>query len=469
MAIRTRSKLLLLLCLAFLAGAAFACGTLVGKYLLPHVFDSSAANQPFFFAEFRKTRPDAARNRIQFLSGASLGGPVLWFGGPFQFLEHCPKWGCLAVEYAADGELLHAYPYRPRELEQAWAAGLAGDEAHLWGADESFIRVFNPFGMQLYANGDLQVIFLRTTSIPHYGGIARIDRDGRPIWFRRDHSHHWADVEADGTAMVPAAILGKPVSPKFKEMKPAPVECTVDTLRRPSINFLDEDGSLLRETDFLEVLLESPYAHILPHMSILVSNPPPGASCNFVHLNFARRLRDDAGGTWGIAPGDIVASMRNLSAFAILDGQARRVKRIVRGSFFRQHSVHHLEGSKFLLFDNLGSDGAHGPSRVLVVDLADGSETTLFPNDRTPEHLRGLYTRIAGHITISPDRSRAIATFSWPGIAVEISLADGEALNTFRSLHDVSSVEDFPEERIDRAAAFRMTGMEYIHRRLETP
>ena len=40
-----------------------------------------------------------------------------------------------------------------------------------------------------------------------------------------------------------------------------------------------------------------------------------------------------------MAPGDIVASLRNLSAFAILDGKSGTVKRMVRGVFFHQHSV----------------------------------------------------------------------------------------------------------------------------------
>ena len=86
-----------------------------------------------------------------------------------------------------------------------------------------------------------------------------------------------------------------------------------------------------------------------------------------------------------------MVSLRNISAFAILDGDTYRLKRLVRGGFFMQHSVMHLEGTRFLMFDNLGREGRHGPSRLLMVDIADGTETTIFPNDRTPAHLRNLY------------------------------------------------------------------------------
>lgn len=61
--------------------------------------------------------------------------------------------------------------------------------------------------------------------------------------------------------------------------------------------------------------------------------------CDPFHLNFVDRAGADAGGAWGLAPGDLVASLRNLSAFAILDAESGRVKRLVRGSFFYQHCV----------------------------------------------------------------------------------------------------------------------------------
>jgi len=51
---------------------------------------------------------------------------------------------------------------------------------------------------------------------------------------------------------------------------------------------------------------------------------------------------------------------------------------------------------RFLMLDNMGNDGVHGPSRLLMVDLEDGWETIIFPNDRTPGSLRGLFTAIHG-------------------------------------------------------------------------
>ena len=186
-----------------------------------------------------------------------------------------------------------------------------------------------------------------------------------------------------------------------------------------AIGIIDGNGQLLKRINLIDALRDSPFALIIQSTSKL-KNPTAShtaSPCDPLHLNFVHRLRDDAGGTWGLAPGDLVASLRNLSAFAILDGESGRVKRLVRGSFLYQHSVQHLTGSTFLMFDNHGGDAVHGPSRLLMIDLADSRETTLFPNDQTPEPLRHLFSaRPRCTIDISPDRQRAMVVIH-PGRA----------------------------------------------------
>ena len=185
-------------------------------------------------------------------------------------------------------------------------------------------------------------------------------------------------------------------------------------------------------------------------------------ACDPLHLNFIHQLGDDAGGAQGIAPGDLVVSLRNLSAFAILDGETGRLKRLVRGSFLQQHSVQHLEGSTFLMFDNFGHDDVGGPSRLLMVDVSDGRETTIFPNGGTPEALRSLFSEKGGSIDISNDRERAIVASTNDGVAVEVRLSDGAVLNVFTSLHDLSGLEQFSEERTAVAGRFKLQGIDYV-------
>ena len=472
-----------------LALAVFACGGLVVHYKLfpfPVISDGVKTLQTLldlYFKDdgekddgekddgekddgtslrFADVPPErAAANRFQFVAGDSLSGPVLWQGGRYQFLEHCPDWGCLAVEYTATGEVAHAYPFRSEELKQAAAAAHSDEFPYELSPAASFTRDTDVAGISRYANGDLLVVFHHEPAFPFGAGVARVDRDGYPVWFRRDYSHHWPHIEDDGVALVPGMLIGnESISFKGSRRLRVPIElrCSTNRPHLDAISRIDGNGQLLKRINLIDALHNSPFAHI-----ILSAYKTP---CDPLHLNFVHRLRDDAGGTWGLAPGDLVASLRNLSAFAILDGESGRIKRLVRGSFFRQHSVHHLTGATFLMFDNHGHDGTHGPSRLLKIDLADGRETTLFPNDRTPEPLQRLFSHTRGVIDISPDRQRAMVTFYQvhrrAHRTVEVRLADGAVLNVFRSLHDVSSLEQFSEKRKQRAAVLNMNGLYYI-------
>ena len=463
-------RLLLVLALAL---ASFACGSLVVSYELfpfPVVADGIKTLRTLHalhqrkddgrFMRFAEMPPDrAASHRFQFLQGEALSGPVLWYGGRYQFLEYCPDGGCLAVEYTATGEVAHAYPFRNDELEQAANAAHSGEFPYELFPTASFVRDANVAALARYANGDLLVVFHQFAAFPFGAGVVRIDRAGYPVWFRRDYSHHWPHIEDDGVALVPGALVGRESISFERAGATIALKCDTNRPYLDAISRIDGKGRLLRRINLFDALRDSPFAHFMR----FTSEPSRlAAPCDPLHLNFVHRLGADAGGTWGLAPGDLVASLRNLSAFAIVDGESGRVKRLVRGSFFYQHSVQHLTKATFLMFDNYGGDGVHGPSRLLKIDLADGRETTLFPNDQTPQPLRNLFSEDQGTIDISPDRRRAMVSFTHEGVAVEVRLADGAVLNVFHSLHDVSNLEQFPEERQQRAAVFTMRGISYI-------
>ena len=429
-----------------------ADGLKTGQTLLDALENEALPN----LTGFSEVPPEnAAANRIRFMAGATLHGPLLWYGGRFQFLDLCPGNGCLAVEYTDAGKVAHAWPYRPAELDRAAQASTVEEFLHELSPTFSFARDMYPVGMAVYPNRDLLVTFHSSQSFPFHGGVARIDSDGRPVWFRRDYSHHWPQLLDDGTSLVPGLLIADgDITFDIAEGQPYTVDCHHDRPYLDTVTVIDGQGRLLERVNLVDVLLESPFAPILQHDS---------DKCDPLHLNYIVQLGPDAGGTWGMAPGDLVVSLRNLSAFAILDRESLGLKRLIRGSFFQQHAVTHLEGSTFLLFDNHGRDGMNGPSRLLEIDLATGRETTVFPNAGTPEFLRGLFTEYLGKIALSPDRQRAMVVFGLTGIAVEVRLADGAVLNVFTSLHDVSRLEQFDAARRTQAAIFAMYGLDYLH------
>ena len=418
--------------------AAFAAGLYVVMHeVFPYALLYSAkktfvslvaANLPVPFPPDR-----SAIRRFEFIGSDHLADPIVVPGGRYRFQEYCPdSAGCLAVEYAGRGEVRHAWPYRPYELDK-WLDKEQFSEnfpyEHAPGF--SFLDHALTRDVSKYASGDLLVVFRFEHSHPYGGGVARIDRTGKPVWYRPDYSHHRPHLTDGEVALVPGMRLGKPMDTALVPGRGDPrIRMSCPRWNDDLVNVIDPAGRLLRETSVFDAILRSPYASLL-----LQADP-----CDPTHVNSVHRLGADAAGP-GLEPGDLVVSMRNLNAFALLDRDTHRLKRMVRGGFMMQHSVLHFEGSRFLMLDNQGgrtADGVLGVSRLLMVDAASGEETTIFPNHRTPGHLRQPYTSKRGEVALSPDRRRALVTFTLEGKAMEVRIADGAVLVVVDFLHDVA-------------------------------
>ena len=408
---------------------------------------------------------DAAKARLEFLADDKLADPVLVKGEVGTFLDFCPgPWGCLAVEYSRSGSVSHAWPFRPEEIGEANIAAQS-DYPYEHPARWSFSRDIAWYNLAPYPDGDLLVVLQFQNSHPAGGGVARVGPDGKPRWYRKDYSHHWPHVVGDDLALVPGVRLRR-ASLSFKvgrgqRRRSLELQCANGMIREDQVNVVNGRGDVLEEIPILDAIIESRHA----------GNLVGADACDPVHLNFVRVLGEDAGGAPGIAPGDWVVSLRNLSAFGILDKDDRRLKRLVRGSFHWQHGVRHLEQARFLLFDNLGANAnlgantVHGPSRLLMVDLATGEETTVFPTSATPARLRHWFALQRGQFDLSPDRRRVLLADPYGARALEIRLADAKVLHVFRQIHDLTSLVGFPEELAQNAWLFNFQGIHYANRR----
>ena len=461
-----------LLFLAALMLATFAGGLYVAHYrVFPYALLSSAGKTFASMLDLHLHDPywdrwefvdvptaQVAARRFEFIGSDRLTDPILVPGGVGRFREHCPGHaGCLAVEYAGRGEVRHAWPYRPDELEE-WLEKdeSTGDFPYEHAPGFSFLDHAWIMGVSQYANGDLLAVFHFSHTHPYGGGVARIDRTGKPVWYRPDFSHHRPQLTDGEVVLVPGWRRGRPIHTGLAGAgrRGPRIVMSCPQWHDDLVNVTDAEGGRLRKgVSIFDALLESPYAPLLLHVD----------PCDPTHVNSVHLLGEDAAGP-GLEPGDLVVSLRNLHAFAILDRDTHRLKRMVRGGFMMQHSVLHFEGSRFLMLDNQGgrtADGALGVSRLLMVDAASGEETTIFPNHRTPGHLRELYTSLGGGLAISPNRRRALVTFTYEGKAVEVRIADGAVLVVFDFLHDVSHLEAFPEERATRAVRNRLKEIRY--------
>jgi hypothetical protein len=223
-----------------------------------------------------------------------------------------------------------------------------------------------------------------------------------------------------------------------------------------TIKVIDGNGNLLKEISVLNSINSSLEATVLTRTT---------DTCDPTHLNYVDKLVARPGsGPESPYDGDYVVSLRNLSAFALID-RGGTLKRVFTGTFKQQHSVHHFKELQFLMFDNQGlSTKDRAVSRLLLVDLSTGVEKTVFPTPNTPDEYLGMYSEAASYIDISPDKKRVWISYSDEGRAVEVDVETGRILSLYSSLHDVSTIKEL-SNKDETAAIFRLYGLSYADRK----
>ena len=409
---------------------------------------------------------DAAAHRVRLLAPALAGG-VLMAGGRGLFLDRCPGFvGCAAVEYDRHGRFVHGYPFRPEAYEAALVPHGVADIHSERAVGFEFAKSTDVFAIESYSNGDLAVVVRSSLSFPPDLGVARVDRAGRPRWFRAAAgTHHWPTVAhgrlrgagagLEDALVVPARRVGVGPLPGTHlstwEARLGRAEvCAVHFI--DYLQVIDGDGALLRELPVTGALLDTRHAPMLVYAY---------HDCDPLHLNSVDVLA--AAGPGGLAAGDFLLSLRNIGALAVLDGEDGALKRIWRGSFYGQHgarAVHGPAGPTFLMFDNWGQERAgSGPGRLLALDVRSGQERTIFPNASSPPGVQ-LRSRTRGGVKVAPGGSRAIVYAYKSGRAVEVDLATGEATAVFQALDDVSAFAG--KEGADQAYRWRLKDIGYV-------
>jgi len=364
--------------------------------------------------------------RVHLVGSEILADPVIMAGGRWHFRKHCPPADkCLAAELSNTGKVVHAWPFHVHEIKTI------GTE----------IRHEKPFGVHssdllelhysaLYSNGDFLAVYVYPTQhFPPYVGMARIGRDGRRLWYRKDGSHHEPYVAAGDTVWVAGVKLE---DRRFK-LETMGWDCPDLPAILDVVNVVDGDGALIEQFSLQDAFAEPRWSFAARQ----TRNP-----CDPFHLNSVASVGKDVSELVGVEPGDMVLSLRNMDAFVILDRETGKLHQLVRGSFREQHSVKHLGGSKFILFDNKGrGNSAKQVSRVLIIDAADNREITVFP--RNLEDYGFWYVERRGRLSLSQHKTRVIASYSELGKAVEVRIADGEVLAEFENLHDVDGLKEF--------------------------
>ena len=226
------------------------------------------------------------------------------------------------------------------------------------------------FRCHLYPDGGLLAVYQADWHTPYGYGLARLDRDSNLLWAYPANVHHDVDVGEDGRIYTLTQwVVSDP--PSGLDSFPAPYVADYLVVLSP-------DGAELEKVALVEALRDSPYALALAPLRRAKrrepappGGPPPGRPAflengDALHANSVRVLGGSLAAKFPLfAPGQVLVSLRNLDALAVVDLPTRRVAWAARGLWRGQHDAAFLDDGRLLLFDNLGGPAG---ARVLEYD-----------------------------------------------------------------------------------------------------
>jgi hypothetical protein len=392
---------------------------------------------------FEKFEPDAAAAPVatRLDQGAGAEG-ILVTGGPYQLLERCPTWGCMAWIADRGGKVLHSWEVN---LEELWSgiSGFSGDVTQL---------SLYPVGMALGGDGSLVVSFQGRETYPIHIGIAKVDREGKILWKRFDHSHHWITMDAKGQVYAPYAYYRKDMKGVAGTRVDLP--CAAGEAYMDGIRVLSPDGKPVREITLMDKFVAAGYRGLFYGLR---------DGCNPTHLNSVDLASAEvAKRVPNVAEGDLLVSLREASAVALLDGKTGAVKYVVSQHTAAQHGPRFLPDGTVLVFDNLGGDRELGGSRIVRMDLVKGTSETVFPRE-AHDQLVPFFSATAGHIDVSADGRRALVAATHQGRIIEIDVASGKPLWVYDNTHDIAGFVQANGLRTDQTRArFATYGAYYV-------
>jgi hypothetical protein len=345
---------------------------------------------------------------------------ILVTGGPYQLMERCPQWGCMAWITDRAGKVLHAWEVN---LDELWKGleGVSGDVNRL---------SLYPVGMALGKDGSLVVSFQGRETFPVQIGITKVDKAGKILWKRFDRSHHWITADAAGNIYTPFASF---TDARYVGNTGVDLKCETKQSGIDGIRVLSADGKPVRELPIVDSFIKSGLSGWFYNVR---------EACNPTHLNSIALVSPEvAKHIPNAAAGDFLVSLRETNAVALMDGKSGLVKHVVAGRTAAQHSPQFLPDGTVLVFDNLGGDRAMGGTRIVRMNLSTGSAETVFPRENA-KALLPVQSKSAGHINVSGDGKRALVSVTHQGRIVEIDVASGQPLWTYDNTHEIGKFLD---------------------------
>ncbi len=203
---------------------------------------------------------------------------------------------------------------------------------------------------QLFPNGDLMAL--------RRGEVVRIDKDSKVLWSFKAPSHHHFWVDESGRTLVLV----------FRQRRVPEIHPDLDVLDDVIVT-LSDDGEKLDETSLVDTVLTSSFAYLLPsvsHREFEIDGAKTGEiGLDILHTNHVEVLDGRFAARSDVFDrGNLLVSMRNIHAVAILEGETKEIVWLWGpGNVTFQHHPVLLDNGHMLIFNN-GTES----SQVLELD-----------------------------------------------------------------------------------------------------
>lgn len=336
--------------------------------------------------------------------------------------------------------------------------------SEVWGEEAPFLKrqLSDEWtcwqGTQLLPNGNLIAAFI-DNGRPYCGGLVSLNLESEVVWSLPKCAHHDVHLGEDGLVYAPSMSLVEQreeageryVNPGLLPSEPPKQLSWEAPILKDSVIVTSQDGGLIEEIQLLDAFYNSDYRWSLATHFRPVKHP--SGDWDPTHLNDVEFITED----WAkhhpvIEVGDIMISVRNMNAIAIIDRDTKTVKWMTSGPFARQHDPDLLKNGNILLFDNWGAAGSEsGATRIIEWDPK--AQKIVWEYLGTDE--RPLHTTFRGSQQQLPN-GNVLITETTGGRVLEVT-RDGEIVWEY-----INKLDDNTVGAVIRAQRFAADNLEFL-------
>ncbi len=255
-----------------------------------------------------------------------------------------------------------------RYARTAYLLGMDGKPAHRWhmpfgkafrvaphvAAPVSEDRVYM-MKAEAFPDGRLLAVYHGNGDTPYGYGMAMMDKDSNLLWSRPTHMHHDFYVDKENGIIYS-------LEQNFVRTPPPGLQSLTYPVLADDIVTLSAGGAETGRISILEAFQGTPW-------ELFLYQPPKIAPWDTLHTNSIIKLEPDIAAAFPMfQPGQLLISLRNLDAIAVIDPDTRKVVWAASGVWKAQHQASFLANGHILLLDNQGHF-LHGKNHSRVIEF----------------------------------------------------------------------------------------------------